>query len=391
MAAGRSHTARRTRSAVPRAAGIRRGSSVMSLAVLRVMRGDGAPLGRRCARHVQPPAARVCLDRLQCPAASSPIPDTRHSYACVWRPRTRLARRPHDRSADRSQGARIAEQRNAATYSTSRSHDGSNPGQRAGPAVGLMQQHQPIRSAIPRIAVAAVTSARANGISRALGYSPDPGCDRLPSVRIATTGGRAAAQQAAIRPPQPRLSSSGCGARIRQVPSPITSSSVPIGSLASAAAIRPADHAPAHGGSRRTRCFGQHLIRRGLPQIGRRGRGRCVLPGCRGGTPIVPASAAPTASHRGTPPRPRCCARPTRPPPRPGSALGHPPQCARPAAPKDDWSRLRSSRCRDAATGEDCRPARRPAVAPLLIEQPNPPAATAEPRQAPVEKSGSRR
>ena len=130
----------------------------------------------------------------------------------------------------------------------------------------------------------------------------------LPSVRITTSGGRAAAQQAAISPPQPRLSSSGCGARMRQVPAPITSSSDPIGSARQRSCSSPAviiaqsgrvclrNMPPPRSGHRPALAGEDRCRDRGIP----------ARPGCRGGTPPGQASAAPGAWHQGTPPRPRC-------------------------------------------------------------------------------------
>ena len=272
MAAGTSPTVCRTRAAT--LFGQLKSSRIVGdeAAVLRGMCGDRTPLGRQVRRS--PPAAshaprfldlRIRRERPS-PDGIRNLPDPRDARLPRSDKRGRLVIAMRI-VTPRSQHGRAT---GGAHQTTRRRTIASKAGRRvapwypvraersAGPAAGRGSAPPPLprlRAAPPALAVDRVWS---------------PGCDRLPSVRITTRGGRAAAQHAAISPPQPRLSSSGCGARIRQAPAPITSSSDPIGrarqrSCSSPAVItRTSDAWVAREIGRR---LGQHIVRCGLPKI----------------------------------------------------------------------------------------------------------------------------
>ena len=133
-------------------------------------------------------------------------------------------------------------------------------------------------------------------------------------VRTATTGGRPAAQHAAINPPQPRLSSSGCGASTRHVPDPATSSRVPVGS-ARHCACRSLTFNVGHpaAGERRNAPpprSAPHQAPAGADRS--RDRGKSARPASHGGTPPGQANAAPAAWHQDTRSRRRCAPGPCR-------------------------------------------------------------------------------
>ena len=94
------------------------------------------------------------------------------------------------------------------------------PAGRGKPAAPAASQDAPTAA---RASLARTVRSRPGGKARECGWEP------APSVKIATSGARPAATHAAIRPPQPRLSSSGCGASTRPVPGPMMSSRQPIG------------------------------------------------------------------------------------------------------------------------------------------------------------------
>ena len=152
----------------------------------------------------------------------------------------------------------------------------------------------------------------------------EPGCEPLPSVRIATTGGRPAAQHAAINPPQPRLSSSGCGASTRHVPEPATSSRVPMGNACHCACRSltfKVEH-PATGEQRNAPPprSAPHRAPAGADRL--RDRGKSARPASHAGTLQGRVNAAPVAWHQDTRFRRRCAQGPYRRQPPPDRCCG---------------------------------------------------------------------
>ena len=214
------------------------------------------------------------------------------------------------------------------------------------------------------------------------------GEDRLPAASGQPT------TQRAIRPPQPRLSSSGCGARIRQVPLPMISSRPPTGRRATPRG----NPRPCSCGHRRAGVIGEPgRGPRSAPRRERAGadrwtdRGRSARPGCparnadrpmeRCTRRMVSRQAVSTAILASPTVATRC----------PVSAVG---SSAIRAAERTQggWFHGRSSPRRCGRGCADCRTVRR---FQLIHRQSSsairPPSATAEPRHAPAEKSGSRR
>ena len=73
----------------------------------------------------------------------------------------------------------------------------------------------------PSASTAARASVSRTARSRAGGKARERGCEPAPSVRTATAIARPSRHASAISPPQPRLSSSGWGARTRTGPPPM--------------------------------------------------------------------------------------------------------------------------------------------------------------------------